>query len=314
LSLAAPLPPGWNLFKLTDSASVPLSMVLELTRRCHLHCAHCYLNETQEPNTELKLRSMKSMELSRAEWRGVFEQLAEAGCMYLILTGGEIFLRPDLFDIIADARALTFNVRLFTTAMHVGEAEARRCAELGVERVEISLYGGPETHAKVTLSGAAFERSIEGARRLLAAGVAVTLKAPLMTINSAEYGEVIRLAESIGARFKFDPTITPRNDGARDTLALRLSAERLDEIYSDPRLISAEDIENADAFDTTMESYLCSAGRNAGAMDPYGNVYPCLQWLVWRDLAGFTRTERHPLDARAEKRQRGVLRDGGLLQ
>lgn len=280
MSLAAPLPPAWKIFKLTDEGTIPLSMVLELTRRCHLHCTHCYLNETQEPNTPSKLDGMRRRELSADEWGRVFEELADAGCMYLVLTGGEVFLRPDLFAIIARARALTFNVRLFTTAMHVGEAEARRCAELGVERVEISLYGGPRTHAKVTLSEAAFGRSMRGARLLRDAGIAVTLKAPLMTINNEEYGEVIRLAEGIGARFKFDPTITPRNDGAKDVLKLRLPADRLDEIYADPRLLSAENVEVADAFDAAMEDYLCSAGRNAGAMDPYGNVYPCLQWLV----------------------------------
>ena len=282
------LTPGWRLFRLTEKGNVPLSMVLELTRRCHLHCAHCYLNETQEPNTPSKLRAMKERELSAAEWAGVFDQLAEAGCLYLVLTGGEVFLRPDFLEIAASARARSFNVRVFTTAMHVGEAEARELARLGVERVEVSLYGRPETHAKVTLCESAFERSIRGVKFLRGAGLPVTIKSPLMTLNSGDLHWLQELAAELGALCTFDPTVVPRNDGSKDNLSLRLDAKTLDGVFADPRMTAPDNLEVSWGFaEGDYADFLCSAGRNAGAMDPYGNVYPCLQWLL---KAGNVRT------------------------
>ena len=73
--------------------NIPAQAVLELTYRCNLHCVHCYVDRIDETD-----------ELTTVEWKDVIDQLKAAGTMYLLFTGGEIMLRPDLLDIASYAR------------------------------------------------------------------------------------------------------------------------------------------------------------------------------------------------------------------
>src|SRR4051812_38196380 len=81
---------------------VPLSVHMDLTYRCNERCVHCYLPHDDRG------------EMTTAEITGVLDQLAEAGVFFLTLSGGEPFLRHDLFEIIQHARLRTFNVKLKT--------------------------------------------------------------------------------------------------------------------------------------------------------------------------------------------------------
>lgn len=60
---------------------VPADVSLELTRRCTLDCAHCY------NNLPLADRDARRGELSTSEVSGLLSQLADAGCLWLLLTG-----------------------------------------------------------------------------------------------------------------------------------------------------------------------------------------------------------------------------------
>src|SRR6478735_2820847 len=77
-----------------EAVSAPLSALFELTGRCNLDCSHCYLDIAHPPE-----------ELSTAEAIAVVDQLADVGTMFLMLTGGELFLRPDALVIAAHARS-----------------------------------------------------------------------------------------------------------------------------------------------------------------------------------------------------------------
>ena len=73
---------------------VPIRAILELTDKCNLKCVHCY----RVANSE-KI-------LSLSEIKTIINDLCELGCIELTLTGGELFTRSDIFDIIdyADER------------------------------------------------------------------------------------------------------------------------------------------------------------------------------------------------------------------
>src|SRR5207344_1613779 len=71
---------------------IPLGVQLDLTYRCNERCVHCYLDHDDHG------------ELTSAEITSLLDQLAGAGVFFLTISGGEIFLRPDLFDILAHAR------------------------------------------------------------------------------------------------------------------------------------------------------------------------------------------------------------------
>ena len=158
---------------------IPLSVQLDLTYRCNERCIHCYLDHEDHG------------EMTTAEILGLLDQLAAAGVFFLNVSGGEIFMRPDLFAIIEHARKLQFSVKLKTNGVMIREAKARRIAALGVEAVQISLYShDAATHDEITKLRGSFKRTVEGARLLRDAGVKVIFANVLMQQNADHYKQV----------------------------------------------------------------------------------------------------------------------------
>lgn len=251
---------------------IPLGAQLDLTYRCNERCVHCYLDHDDHG------------EMTLAEIKDLLGELAEAGVFFLTISGGEIFLRPDLFDILEHARKLLFSVKIKTNGILIREAQARRLADLGVEGVQISIYSHrPEVHDRITLVPGSLERSIRGARLLKAAGVKVTFANVLMRQNVDDYLDVKALAEEVGAGFNVDPTITPMMDGDRSILSLNIDRAALRRVVRDTELVDdvsefcappTGPFEEEDAFARVP----CSAGHTSCYISPYGDVYPCVQF------------------------------------
>src|SRR5213083_924540 len=117
-----------RLIARTVRMHLPLSVHFDLTYRCNERCVHCYLDHEDHG------------EMTTAEIKDLLHQMADAGVFFLILSGGEIFLRKDLFEIVEHARELSFSVKLKTNAVMIRKAKAERIAALGVESVQISVY------------------------------------------------------------------------------------------------------------------------------------------------------------------------------
>src|SRR5881396_2360482 len=83
---------GDRLMTKQDGRRVPLTGQWELTCRCNLRCVMCYTDCFNHPEN---IRN----ELSTSEIIRIMDELAEAGCVELCLTGGEPLARPDFFDI-----------------------------------------------------------------------------------------------------------------------------------------------------------------------------------------------------------------------
>lgn len=251
---------------------IPLGVQLDLTYRCNERCVHCYLDHDDHG------------EMTTAEIKDLLDQLADAGVFFLVLSGGEIFLRKDLFEIVGHARNLLFSVKLKTNAVMIRKAKAERIAALGVESVQISVYSHKaEVHDAITKLPGSFRRTIEGARLLKAHGVKVGFANVLMKHNANDYPEVRALAEKLGVTYNVDATITPMMDGDRSILDLNVDPQTLEEVFHDSALVgNAEEfcappsgpLDEKDALDTLP----CSAGHTACYVSPYGDVYPCVQF------------------------------------
>ena len=119
---------------------VPLSGSLELDLRCNLRCLHCY-RDGEWPSGILTTDEVKR----------VLDEIAAAGTIWLLFTGGEIFLRPDFFQIYEHARRLGLRVTLFTNGTTMTTRIADALKEQPPEMVEVSLYGfSKEVYEKVT--------------------------------------------------------------------------------------------------------------------------------------------------------------------
>jgi radical SAM protein with 4Fe4S-binding SPASM domain len=262
---------------------IPLAVHLDLTYRCNERCVHCYLDHDDHG------------EMTTAEILRVLDEAAEAGTFFLTLSGGEIFMRRDLFEIIGHARKRMFAVKLKTNAVMVTRERAERVRRLGVESVQVSVYSHrAAVHDAITKLPGSFDRTIKGVQRLRDAGVKVTFANVLMKGNEDDYREVRALAQSMGAGFSIDPTITPMMDGGREVLGLNIDAARLAALYHDDSLTAGDEDLTARPkgpvpAEEAGETVPCSAGHTLAYISPYGDVYPCVQFPY---ACGNVRTQR----------------------
>ncbi|MCP4715483.1 MAG: radical SAM protein, partial [Deltaproteobacteria bacterium] len=153
------------------SKRIPINGTLELTRRCNLACRHCY------NNLPLHDQPARRNELSTAELRRVLDELADAGCLWLLLTGGEPFARSDILDIYSAARDKGFIITLFTNATLISEQIADTLAARPPFSIEVTLYGATEkTYERITGVPGSYERCLRGIRLLQSRGLPLKLK------------------------------------------------------------------------------------------------------------------------------------------
>jgi radical SAM protein with 4Fe4S-binding SPASM domain len=249
---------------------IPLSVHVDLTMRCNELCIHCYRVVEQRP------------ELTTNELKALLDDVARTGTLYLTFSGGEVFLRKDLFELIEHARRLHFDVRLKSNALLITPEKAARLRELAVRQVDISIYSAdPAVHDWVTKIPGSLERSIQGAVMLRDAGVTVRLNCPLMKQNIGQYKEIRALAERLDVLCGFDPMITAKNDGDRSPVALRITRGELKTVLQDPALNAecgtpAPPAPGPDWTRPDLDDAPCGASHNACYISAYGDVMPCV--------------------------------------
>lgn len=283
------------LMEMADKAlrlNIPLSVQVDLTYRCNERCEHCYLDHHDHG------------EMTTAEIKNLLDQMADAGVFYLTISGGEIMMRRDFFEILEHARKRTFCIKLKTNGILIRKKEAERIKALGVESVQVSIYSHrPEVHDAITKLPGSLADSIEAIRRLRAQGIHVIMANVLMVKNAEDYTAVRTLAAELGAQFILDPTVTPMMDGDRGILSLNVDEAALREVFRDKAIVG-----NVEEFcapprgvdEDALDMLPCSAGHTACYVSPYGDVYPCVQFPlptgnvrhtkfldIWRDSPQF---------------------------
>jgi radical SAM protein with 4Fe4S-binding SPASM domain len=249
---------------------IPLSVQLDLTYRCNERCIHCYLDHADHG------------EMTTAEIKELLSQMADAGVFYLTISGGEILMRRDFFEILEYARARTFCVKLKTNGVLIRATEAERIRSLGVESVQISIYSHcPEVHDAITKMPGSLRKSIDAMHLLRSHGLHVIIANVLMGRNFQDHAGVRKLAAELGAQYTLDPTITPMMDGDRSILSLNVDEGALREVFHNEALVG-----NVEEFcappqqadESGLDSLPCSAGHTACYVSPYGDVFPCVQF------------------------------------
>ena len=108
-----------------------LRVMLELTYRCNFKCKHCYIPKSYKK----KFRR----ELNTRQIFSILDQLQELGCLYLGFTGGEPFLRKDIFDILWYAKRKGFQIIIYTNGSLIDKDKARELKCLSPNKVDITI-------------------------------------------------------------------------------------------------------------------------------------------------------------------------------
>jgi MoaA/NifB/PqqE/SkfB family radical SAM enzyme len=263
-----------EMSKKIASLRIPYSGSFEITQRCNLRCAHCYLGHKRDDNGD------SAQELKTDKIFSILDEITESGCLYLLITGGEPLLRNDFPEIYRRAKENGLVVTVFTNATLVTDEIASLFSELSPLAVEATLYGATEeTYEKITRIRGSFEKCVSGIERLINCGVDLRLKTMLMSLNSHEFHQIRDMAKSYGVKFRLDPAISPMLDGNPSPIELRLAPhEAVEQEFSDPERLKnwISFYERFRDVPATNLLYDCGAGLSSFYIDACGDLRPCL--------------------------------------
>ena len=170
------------------------SVSWNLTQRCNLECAHCYMSAHAGADTR--------GELTTDECRRVIDEIATVNPnVFLILTGGEPFLRKDLFAIADYAAEKKFTTVFGTNGVLLRETEAKLMRRHGVLGASISLDSvDAGRHDAFRRLPGAWTAAVRATRVLTDEGLDFSLHMSVTDWNVDEVPAMVDLARSLGAK------------------------------------------------------------------------------------------------------------------
>lgn len=263
------------------------SISWNLTKRCNLNCDHCYLDADFRGG-------FRTDELNTEECFRVIDQIAEVNPnAFLILTGGEPLLRPDIYDIIRYAADKKFMVVLGTNGTLISNPEvAKKIKAAGAHGVGISIDSmDPAKHNKFRGVTKAWENSMQAFEVLNEVGIDFLIQMSVSEMNYKEIPEVVAFAEKIGAvAFNlYFLVCTGRGQGNTD-ISNEAYEEALKTLYDlqmeykgrlminskcAPQYKRVVYENDPDSVYTRTYSGGCPAATHYSRISPEGNLTPC---------------------------------------
>lgn len=258
---------------------VPLNVHFELTYRCNEQCIHCFCVVPHGQEEEAKKRELTYDEITR-----VLDDLAEMGGLHLTLSGGEVLVRRDFFDIAAYAKERGFVLRIFTNGIGLTRERIERIAALEPLTVELSIFSAdPAVHDGITRVPGSFDRLIRNVHRLKAHGLRVYLKTVVMKPNIADLLKLRELGKDLDVfTHTFSCEVSPRINGdIHHPSQYQLNEEELfGYLASSAWKKAPQPVPQGPPEEVAKQKQTCGPAINGCCIDPYGNVFPCIPFRI----------------------------------
>jgi MoaA/NifB/PqqE/SkfB family radical SAM enzyme len=249
---------------------IPLTIHFDLTYRCHQRCLHCYLPEAY------RCGEGPGPELDTVQIKGILEQLAAAGTFFITFSGGEIFLRPDLMDLLEYTRTLNFCMTLMTSGT-LGFENIKALAGLGLEGIRVSLYSlDAAVHDRITGMPGSWKQTWRFVEEARAQGLRASFNCTAFSLNYRDIPSIADLSAREGIYYIVDDNPIPTWEGRPQLPELVLQPEQrlfLRDVLGfdapDPKI-------QAVTVPKEMELGGCGAGITGAYLTPQGEVWPCL--------------------------------------
>lgn len=258
---------------------IPVSGNFELTARCNFSCPMCYVH----------LRTAREDdELTAQQWLNLARQAKDQGMIFVLLTGGEPFVRKDFFEIYRGMKAMGLMISINTNASMLTEEIREKLLQDPPFRINISLYGGCAETYRNMCGVNAFAQVTENIRALKAAGVDVRLNYSITPHNRQDMERIYAISRELGVHIKASSYMYPPTR-VEETGAVchRLSAEesaaaevewdllRLGPEEMLKRAKSATAIPQRDCPTDLDEGVGCRAGSTSFWLTWDGRMLPC---------------------------------------
>lgn len=239
---------------------IPISGHFELTSRCNLRCSHCYTMFSKKDT------------LTTKEVFKIIDEMQMSGTLGLVLTGGEIFAREDIVDILRYFYEKKFVLRLNTNGVYIDEKMVEQIKGFtNIYRIHISLYSADEKiHDEITNQKGSFAKTLNAIKLLKEAGFTLRINCSLMQANKDTYKEIkTNIGDKLGVAVHYDPFIYPKDDGSQNNMYTTFNDEQMQDydIFTDRKQDDG----------VKSKPKLCKAGYSFFSITENGGLYPCLK-------------------------------------
>ena len=268
-------PLAHELHRLAMERRQPANGTFELTARCNLSCRMCYVRHSAG---DMKQRTK---ELTAGQWLDLARQAKDSGMVFLLLTGGEVFLRRDFFEIYEPLTRMGLVLTLFTNGTLISNEIAERLAQAPPSRTEVTLYGATaESYEAITGVPGSFAACCSGIEALVSRRVPLGLKTTLTRQNVGDLEAMRKMAHDWGLPFNAAWLVSKRRDGLpSDVSGCRLSAADCVELEATDRASAHEMTEAAlrePLIEENDDNFYCAAGKAAFVVSPSGEMNACI--------------------------------------
>lgn len=199
---------GNKLYKSAKLKRVPISGQFELTARCNLKCEMCYVCKSAND------KEAAQRERTASEWISLAKEARDAGMLYLLLTGGEVFLRKDFMEIYSELARMGFHIEIYTNATLITPDIAKALGRIPPSKIGVTIYGAsPESYEKVCGNADGFSMAMRGIDLLLSEGITLWLKTTVIKDNIDDFDKIAEYADKLGLEFGIVSYISPRREG-----------------------------------------------------------------------------------------------------
>ena len=201
--------------------SRPAQSPAQITDRCDLRCAHCFVSATAQ-----------GADMCLDDLRGAVPKLLDMQAATVTLTGGEPLIHPDLEGVLVLLREAGMEVTICTNGVSLTDRLIKAAQGLGRVKFNVSLDGlTKDSHGKFRGNKESFDKTLSNTRRIAEAGL---LKGILSTPNSLaradEYAALFHLAHELGAEYLLMNPLSSFGRGINSSRRLRADTKTMSSI------------------------------------------------------------------------------------
>ncbi len=244
-------------YKFNFNSPILRSASFEITGRCNFNCVHCYIKDNRALN-----------DLNFYEAQTIIDKIADGGCIFIQLTGGEVLLRKDFGSIYEYCRQKGLIVRISTNGSLLNPQIVNSFKNDPPSRIAVSCYGGDKKSFESTTGVAgSYEAFLNGVALLKEAGIRIRMNIIVLKENVGSMDAAVAFAKQNGFPFHCFSKISPTLGGSCAPKTHQISFREMEKTFMHNK-------SKGDFCENKGKSE-CNAGRKSFHIDASGRMFIC---------------------------------------
>lgn len=255
--------------KYRSSPPKPSTLILLLNKKCNLKCSFCNLKNT---NKGIPLQKVTS----------ILNSAKNLGIKTIVLTGGEPFLHPKLFEIIRFAKKKGFGTNVTTNGILIKE-HIQKILDSELDSISVSLDGSKKIHDSLRGVKGSYDKLLEGLNELkkYRKRIKVSIYFVVTRRNVQDLIQVYNLTKKLGFEFNFWPVNNVPSLNLKKPAEVKAYKDSLKFLKKEGYPIQKNKKYFLKAIDYHKKGNLnarCLGLSRQLGIDTEGNLYPCCFW------------------------------------